>query len=245
MTVLWIAFLLFLLYFLFQTLWSLKRFPRIIEGIRTGRITRASLYVSQMAGLWVPAAAVLLLAATGQFAWADVGLSWFRLSGSVWIVVPAAVLAALYLAYLLYTLVTMWRSTRQGKPVPQRVPERIRAMFPVTRGEKRLWACTAVSAGIAEELLFRGFLFYALGALFPWMPVWAVLLVATALFGLGHLYQGAGEAVQPSLIGLLYGIFYIASGTILPCVLLHAAQDLCAVFAVNEAQPDQAAPDGP
>lgn len=234
MILLWLCLILFLLYYTAQTIWGLTAFKRIVSGILEGRISRVSLYGNLMAGMWIPALIVLVLTGFNQFSFAAIGLGWFRPGTSVWLIVLASVLAGLYFLYLAFSLFTLRRKAKRKTSSAQEVPERIVAMYPVSRQEKRVWACTAVSAGFTEELLFRGFLMYLLGALFPALPVAAVLAIATVLFGLGHLYQGAAAAVQPTVIGLVLGIVYIAFGTILPCVVLHIMQDLCAMYVVND-----------
>lgn len=230
MLTLWIALIAFLLYYLGQMAWGIRAFPRIVEAIRQGRLRRTRFYGALMIGQWLPAAGILLLIAFGRFSLGDVGLAWFRPAQTGWLVIVASALAGLYFCYLALSLWSLRRNAKSGGGTSQKMPERLLPMFPVTAQEKRSWACTALTVGFAEELLFRGFLLYALGALFPALPVTAVLLISTALFGLGHLYQGIGEAVKPLLLGFLFGVFAIAFGTILPCILLHAMQDLCAVY---------------
>ncbi len=229
-------FTLIVLYFLVMSIAGMRTFPRIAEAIRQGVLTRANVYLNQMAGLLFPALLVLVLSAFGFYGLEDLGLGWFR-PGPGWLVIGAAVLAALYLGYLLITLFAMVSAFRQGKPSPQQAPERLKPLFPVTERERRLWALTAVNAGFAEELLFRGFVFYSLGALWPGLPALGVLLISTVLFGLGHLYQGPKDALQPMALGLLYGVFYLAFGTIWPCVALHALQDLVVTWVAREEPP--------
>ncbi len=231
-----ILFSLIVLYFLVMSFAGMRSFPRIVEAIRQGVLARANVYLSQMAGLWLPALLVVLPIVFGFYGNEDLGLGWFR-PGPGWLVIGAAVLAALYLSYLLITLFAMVSAFRQGKPSPQKVSERLTPLVPVTTRERRLWACTALTAGFTEELLFRGFVFYALGALFPTLPAIGVLLISTVLFGLGHLYQGPKGALQPMALGLVFGVFYLAFGTIWPCVVLHVLQDLIITWVGREEKP--------
>lgn len=231
-----ILFSLIVLYFLVMSIASMRSFPRMVEAIRQGALARANVYLSQMAGLWLPALLVAFPIAFVFYGYEDLGLGWFR-PGPGWLVIGAAVLAALYLGYLLITLFAMVSAFRQGKPSPQKVSERLAPLVPVTTRERKFWACTALTAGFTEELLFRGFVFYALGALFPALPAIGVLLISTVLFGLGHLYQGPKEALQPMALGLVFGALYLAFGTIWPCVVLHVLQDLVITWVGREEKP--------
>jgi uncharacterized protein len=226
MTLLWLCFIIFLVYYAFLLATNLLAYPRLIAALNSGAMKRTSLYLQMMAGLWIPALAVLMLVAFGQFSLNNVGLAFRDFSCPQWVRITSIVLASAYFLFLLTQNIVLRRNAKKEIQNNQEIPERLRAMLPVSRQEKRMWAAAAITAGVAEELLFRGFLLHVLTALFPALPLLAALGIATLLFGAGHLYQGAGEAVKPLLLGLLFGVFYIAFGTILPCIVLHAMQDL-------------------
>lgn len=233
MTLLWLCLILFLLYYAFILAQNLLAYPKIIEAIKSGAMKRTQLYARMMAGLWIPALAIFLVIAFGGFTLSDVGILRREFPCPEWLRIASIVAASVYFLFLLVQFIVLRRSARQGKDSGQDIPERLRVMLPVSGPEKRMWAATAVTAGICEELIFRGFLLQILTALFPALPLAAALVAATLLFGAGHLYQGIGEAVKPLLIGLMFGVFYIAFGSILPCIALHALQDLEATWAVN------------
>lgn len=70
-----------------------------------------------------------------------------------------------------------------------------------------------VHGGMAEELLFRGFLFARFEALFgkkPWSTVLAVLLLVV-FFGLGHAYQGVAGIVLTAISSLAFWGAYLGS----------------------------------
>jgi membrane protease YdiL (CAAX protease family) len=231
----WICLGLFFAYFIvYETIWGLRAYPKILAGILDGSLERRSLYRRMMAGLWLPTLLVGLLVALGRISLADLGLRGPAIRGPAWLSYSAAALALLYFAYLCYCLVALRVNAAKGLSLSQPLPPEIKALLPLTRKEKGLWVLTALTAGVTEELLFRGFLFYLLGALFPALPLAAILGISTLAFGIGHLYQGPAEAIKPMLLGAVFGAFYLSFGTILPCILLHAMQDLCVVDMINE-----------
>ena len=95
-----------------------------------------------------------------------------------------------------------------------------------------------LSIGMAEELYFRGILCNI------WLkkgPVRA-MVVSSVLFGVCHLLNiagGSGLAVTllqicfAILYGLVFALIFIRSGSLIPCVLLHALHDLCSFLSAE------------
>lgn len=84
----------------------------------------------------------------------------------------------------------------------------------------------AVTAGLAEEALFRGVLQIALA---DRLGPFGALLLSSALFGLCHLLTPTYAAIA-ALLGLYLGGLLILSGNLLPAVLVHAGYDLVALL---------------
>jgi hypothetical protein len=77
-----------------------------------------------------------------------------------------------------------------------------------------------VLAPIAEELLFRGFLF---AALLGWRGPWVAAVVVGLLFGGIHAFgTPAILLVQLAVLGFLFCVVRWKTGSILPTVALHA-----------------------
>ena len=93
-----------------------------------------------------------------------------------------------------------------------------------------------VGAGIAEEIVYRGFLFERLGRLLGTgaRAKAAIVVLTSALFGLVHLSgQGVPGAQQATLTGLVVGSIYAATGSLWLPMALHAAFDVAAVFIIH------------
>ena len=54
---------------------------------------------------------------------------------------------------------------------------------------------------------------------------WA-LVAASVSFGIGHLYQGVGGAVQTALIGFVLGAMFVMTGNLLLPMVIHTLLDL-------------------
>ena len=84
-----------------------------------------------------------------------------------------------------------------------------------------------LTAGLGEELLFRGFLLDRLMRLRGWRGRrWPAAIIQAVLFGLPHLYQGWGGVLVTGTIGLFLAWLRFANrGNLWACILAHAAVD--------------------
>ena len=95
----------------------------------------------------------------------------------------------------------------------------------------RSFFALSVTAGVVEELLYRGFVLWVLA---QWMPLWAAVLLSSIAFGLAHSYQGAGGMLRTGLMGLLFAGLFVASGSIWLPMLFHALFDIVQGVQIRE-----------
>ena len=97
--------------------------------------------------------------------------------------------------------------------------------------------------GIAEELIFRGFLFKAL---LKDGSVKTAVIVSSITFGVGHIInlftgQELGETLLQVVFAVAYGFLvtltFYKSGSLLPCILSHSLVDMFSEFASQSAAP--------
>jgi membrane protease YdiL (CAAX protease family) len=96
----------------------------------------------------------------------------------------------------------------------------------VGRLERSVFALLAVTAGVCEELLFRGFGIAYLRWLWPGSPRVAVIAITAVAFGLVHLYQGPRGVVLTGLVGAYLAWLVLSTGSLLPAMVIHALLDL-------------------
>ena len=103
--------------------------------------------------------------------------------------------------------------------------EMVRAVIPVTSGERDLFTILSIMAGISEEIVYRGFLPLFL---MPWFGERYLLAIlpATAVFGILHAYQSAHGMVRTATMGLVLAAGVAWTGSLLPSILAHAALNL-------------------
>ena len=103
-------------------------------------------------------------------------------------------------------------------------------LIPRAGMEKRWFVFSAAAAGLSEELVFRGFALHLLSTVFPSVSPYGLTAAAGVLFGLAHYYQGARGVVKTALIGVLFGLLYLGTSSLLLCILLHTLFDLSSAF---------------
>jgi membrane protease YdiL (CAAX protease family) len=99
----------------------------------------------------------------------------------------------------------------------------LRTVLPSTPREARLFVPVAVTAGVCEEVLYRGFLLWYLRAL---MPAATAIAAAIAAFGVVHAYQGVRGVFSTGMAGAVFMAAYLLTGSLLAPIVLHAIVDL-------------------
>jgi hypothetical protein len=100
---------------------------------------------------------------------------------------------------------------------------RLAFLAPQSGLEVALWICLSATAGFCEEVLFRGYFQMQFTRLLR--NRWAALVVVSALFGLGHGYEGAQRMLLIALLGLSFGLMSIARKSLRPAMMAHTLQD--------------------
>jgi membrane protease YdiL (CAAX protease family) len=111
---------------------------------------------------------------------------------------------------------------------PARLPKLHEAMraikiLPRTGRELNVFFLVSLTAGIWEELVYRGFLMWFA---IPYTGALLAILVSAVVFALGHVYQGWRGAMQAGTIGFVFAILFVASGSLWWLMVIHAMIDV-------------------
>ncbi len=120
----------------------------------------------------------------GEASWLF-GNIWVRYTILVILIVFAAIMA---ITYLQVAWMRMTNKPRRYATSDAMQKLSYAYLFPATWAERRWWVLVGLTAGICEEILFRGFLLHYLRV---GMNLTLALAVAALIFGLQHLYQGS------------------------------------------------------
>jgi membrane protease YdiL (CAAX protease family) len=195
------------------------RYPRFLRAEAAGVAgARLRYYAVEIASLWPLAVGVIALWSVTRRPW-----SALLLGGSPpWRLALGWALAGAF----------VWLNLAQRRAVlarPARLARilrtlgRIQPLLPRTRGDLAGFAALSLTAGICEELLFRGFvLWYAT----QWTGPVGGFLISSASFGLMHTYLGLRQVPRTAIIGVLFYVVAMTAGSLLPAMVCHAVTDL-------------------
>lgn len=96
-------------------------------------------------------------------------------------------------------------------------------LIPRNRAELARYYGLSVTAGIVEEILWRGFLTWYLA---QYLPLWAAASIGALGFGLAHAYQGWGQVPMITLVGAAFTGLYLLTGSVWLPIVLHIAIDV-------------------
>lgn len=98
-------------------------------------------------------------------------------------------------------------------------------LLPQGSDERRMFVAVALTAGICEEVLYRGFLLHAC-AVSAGVRAPVAISLSVIAFGLAHVYQGWKGALGATVLGGLFMASYVVTGSLLPGIVLHVLIDL-------------------
>lgn len=99
----------------------------------------------------------------------------------------------------------------------------VEGLLPHTPAELRTFRALAVTAGVTEEVVYRGWL---LAVLTPLVGVWLAVPLAAAAFGVAHAYQGRVGVLRSAGFGLVAGAAFAVTGNLWGLILAHTVVDL-------------------
>src|SRR5216684_1388895 len=196
------------------------RMKKLLAMPHVSTTERLVLYASTIAFQWVAVAVVAWRAWAHGFTASQLGLT---VHDKTRIVVASIVGAATIAAFQWLNLRRVGRIPVEARGSIQALAERI---LPQSTVELLPYLALAITAGLCEEFLYRGFAVAVL--LHVGLQAWAVVLLTSVLFGLAHSYQGRGGIAMTLLIGLVLGTSRIAYDSLVPAIFWHSAVDVVA-----------------
>jgi membrane protease YdiL (CAAX protease family) len=212
---------------------------------------RISVYQQSIASSWVAALVLGVCAVLAGFSLsADLGLSFrlFRFNVSLIYTVILLVLGGVVLVLTLRQLVSLvlddkvrmqaWQQLGGGTnrhAVLKGISENL--LVPRSGREKKLFVPLSLTAAICEEFTMRGILFVVIQTVLPGLPLYLIPLIAGALFGAAHSYQGPSGILKTGLAGIGFGCLYRACGSLIPGMILHFIVDVTNCFLIPDDLP--------
>jgi len=196
------------------------RLKKLLAMPRVGTMERLVLYASTIAFQWLAVAVVAWRAWAHGYTAQELGLA---IHDKTKILLASLVGAATIALLQWLNLRRMGRLPAKARGPLQAIAERI---LPQSTIELLPFLALAITAGLCEEFLYRGFAMAVLARLGS--SAWVAVLLSSILFGLAHLYQGRGGFFTTLVIGTVFGAGRIAYDSLVPVILWHSSVDLVA-----------------
>lgn len=193
---------------------QLKR--RIAAGVPNARLNA---YRRATVVQWLLAAAAVFLWHRAQRPWPVLGLvppnGWRLAAGLTLMIIIAALVV------------------RQNIHVRRLEPERIdqlrgkmadvEMILPHNEREYRWFMILSCTAGICEELLYRGFLTWLIAV---YAGIAAAIVLVSVCFGFAHAYQGRTGIIRTGAVAFIMSLIVLVSGWLIPAMVIHALIDI-------------------
>jgi membrane protease YdiL (CAAX protease family) len=140
---------------------------------------------------------------------------------------PSRILAAVAVFMLLGGAFLWLRTTW---PIPAEPPSGWQALYPFTWTERVVMLLVAATAGICEEMLYRGFALRTLRG--RGMALWLALLLSGFSFALIHGFAGIIMLPVFLVVHALFAAIFLWRKSLWPVIYLHVLWDMLMVLAV-------------
>lgn len=204
-----------------------------VSGVRSAKLfreqalffdsnTKKRFYLSNSFFLLLTALVVIVVWEFYRRPYAVLGFQWPEESRTTLVFYLTLLFCGLYGMDLLSSVPTGEKREKAKDEMQSQMP-----FMPSSRLEMPAYFIMCLSAGLFEEIVYRGFLVSFSAAVFKNVPgaaAWTVLAPAL-LFSLAHYYQGAKAVFKILVLSLLFGMIFYHSGSLLIVVILHFSVD--------------------
>ena len=192
------------------------------------KIVRVKLYKEMMFMQWTMLLLVCLAWIIGGFSWRDLvmieGTKTLTLTGPF----MTGFLTSIFIVMIVMIIIMSKNAKKESSSVP--IVGNIDFMLPQTKRERIVFIFVAATAGICEEIIFRGAMAVFLLNLPFDMSLTIVAIVSAIIFGAVHYYQGWKGMIATGLFGFAMFNLYTSTGSLLLPILVHFLIDLKFVF---------------
>jgi membrane protease YdiL (CAAX protease family) len=197
-----------------------RRYLRLKADLATNPGARLHHYRRGIVGEWLAVALVVVIGLLAGRRPASIGLRAGSHPGATAddVLVVAVVLAASAIVFRF--------GGRDIRALLRRQARGFLDLLPRTRRERLTFAALAITAGVCEEVVFRGFGIVYIRWLWPDASRPFIIAVTAAAFGFAHLYQGARGVLLTGIVGAYLAWLTLSTGSLLPAIAVHALIDL-------------------
>ena len=193
---------------------------RALSNIVFSSEQKKKIYISGSFSLFIMGAVVMIVWLSFQRPLPEIGLTQPTNFQSWWWM--AIVFALIYLLDTVLTLSSKKAIDKAADEWKKRTP-----FLPTKKSELPEYFLMCFSAGVFEEIVYRGYLVNYCWYLFDGSSYQRSLsvIVPAIVFSISHFYQGTKAVIKIFVLALLFGYIFIYSGSLLIVMILHFLVD--------------------
>ena len=196
--------------------------PVDLDDIEFDFPTKRSVYINNSMMLWLGAGIALGIWFFHGRSFASLGFSMPQAERpAMWMT-----MVALFMGFYAYDTISQMVSSEKRAEVWRRWQKNTPFM-PLTYRELVPYSGMAITAGICEEIMFRGFLIQYLLAMFGTSKsgMTAAIALPALVFAVSHRYQGWQAVFKILLMSILFGYIYVYTQSLWIPIVLHIIVD--------------------
>ncbi len=196
---------------------SLMRGKIDMEEVNLQIKDKKKFYYANGGVLWIGVFIVVVLWIIARRSFVDLGLQWPYMDVLVW-----SLTGLFIIAYIIETISELKIEGSEDEVIKSA------PFLPKNWSEFFSYLFLAFSAGICEEVVYRGFMVNYLMSVFedPIIGFNMAVIFPAIVFGVVHMYQGMKSVLKISIMSLLFSTIFIFSQSLLIVVVLHSAVDI-------------------
>jgi len=199
------------LYPLYAALFAKTTKRKLMENQEWLSQTYRTIMITQ----WALVAPLLVLIHFSEYEFGTLGLSF--------ITNPLWVLGLIAAGFLGLAMLQQMKIPQKRLPSLKKQMQASMYILPKNKREYAWSIGLSFTAGICEEIIFRGLLLVELGHYLPLIP--AILLV-NVCFALGHIGTGLKNMSMTFILGIIWSTLYYFTGSLWVPILLHILVDI-------------------
>lgn len=197
---------------------------------------------------WLSTIVIFIFTALTSISFYDIGFRGISIRSVSWLVILTFIISGILLLTLIYqTVMFMINENYKNQLKAQIAKEEegnnhynvvtSKLLIPRTKKEKKWFLFVSLTAGICEEIVWRGCLLFLLQDIFPALSMLTAGIISCILFGLIHCYQGIHGIIKTAIISVIFVLLYFVTDSIFPGIFLHFLFDYSSAFLLKEESP--------
>ena len=230
--------LLFLVYVLVMAIWGYLNAKKLI-GKKFTENEKIKNYREDLIVGWIPVFVLIPICLFFKINLQDIGFRLINFNYNIWFTVITLVISICVFAHFIIQIIAYLVSEKHREKIKTELlkPENEfmhNVMLPRNIKEKKYWFGISLTAGICEETIFRGLLLFLLQALFPNLSIVFIIIIASVIFGVEHLYQGITGIIKTTIGGIVFCCLYVVTNSLIIGIIGHFLMDFSSAFLLRE-----------